>query len=149
MIAQFSTRNNKLVCFKQNGAICTLSGKPLKLIDQFTYLGSNISSAESDVNIRIVKAWIAIDRLSINEKPNLSDKIKWDFFQSVARLALLYSCTTWTLTKRMGERLNRNYTRMLRAVLDKSRKQHPTNQQLYCRLPPISQTIQDEPLVEK
>ena len=31
----------------------------------YTKLSSNISSTESDVNIRKMKAWIAIDRLSI------------------------------------------------------------------------------------
>ena len=41
----------EFMCFKQDRAISTLNGKPLKLIDLFTYLGSNISSTESDVNI--------------------------------------------------------------------------------------------------
>ena len=31
--------------FKQEGTIFTLSGKALKLVDQFAYLGSNISSS--------------------------------------------------------------------------------------------------------
>ena len=35
------------------GAISTLIGKPLKLIDQFTYLDISISSTESYINIRI------------------------------------------------------------------------------------------------
>ena len=48
--------NAKFICFKQEGAISTLSVKPLKLVDLFTYLGSNISSTESDVNIHIGKA---------------------------------------------------------------------------------------------
>ena len=52
----------------------------------------------------------------------------------------LYGCTTWTLTKRIEKNLDGNCTRMLRAILNKSRKQHPTKQQLY--LPPISKTIQ-------
>ena len=39
--------------FKQEGAISTLSGKPLKLVDKFTYFSSIISSTESDVNICI------------------------------------------------------------------------------------------------
>ena len=39
--------------FKQEGALSTLSGKPLKLVDQLTYLGSNISSTESNINICI------------------------------------------------------------------------------------------------
>ena len=72
------------MCFKQEGAISTLSGKPLELVDHLIYLGSNISSTESDVNIRIAKFWIAIDRLSIIRKSDLSDKIKQDFFLDVS-----------------------------------------------------------------
>ena len=37
--------------FKEDDAISTLNGKPVKLVDHFTYLSSNISSAESDVCI--------------------------------------------------------------------------------------------------
>ena len=55
---------------------------------------------------------------------------------------LLYGCTTWTLTKRLQRRLDGNYTRMLRAVLNKSWRQHPTRLQLYGHLPPITKTIQ-------
>ena len=57
-------------------------------------------------------------------------------------LILLYGCTTWTLTKRLERRLDGNYTRMLRAVLNKSWRQHPTRLQLYGHLPPITKTIQ-------
>ena len=53
---------------------------------------------------------------------------------------LLYGCTTWTLTKRLE--LDGNYTRMLRAILNKSWQQHPTRRQLYGHLPPITKTIQ-------
>ena len=31
---------------------------------------------------------------------------------------LLYSCTTWTLSKRLVKKLDVNYTKMLRAVLN-------------------------------
>ena len=55
---------------------------------------------------------------------------------------LLYGCTTWTLTQRMEKKLEHNYTRMLRAILYKSRRQHPTKQQLYGHLLPITKTIQ-------
>ena len=55
---------------------------------------------------------------------------------------LLYGCTSWTLTKRMEKRLDGNYTRMLRAILNKPWRQHPTKQQLYDRLPPITKNIQ-------
>ena len=39
---------------------------------------------------------------------------------------LLYGCTIWTVTKRMEKKLDGNYTRMLRAILNKSWRQHPT-----------------------
>ena len=55
---------------------------------------------------------------------------------------LLYGCTTWTLTKRLEKKLDGNYTRMLRAVLNKSWRQHPRRHQLYGHLPPITKTIQ-------
>ena len=68
--------------FKREGAISTLSGRALRLVDKFTYLGSNISSTESDVNIRLAKARITIGRLSIIWKSDLSDMIKQDLFQA-------------------------------------------------------------------
>ena len=39
-------------------------------------------------------------------------------------------------------KLDGNYTKMLRAILNKSWRQHPTRQQLYGLLPPITKTIQ-------
>ena len=55
---------------------------------------------------------------------------------------LLYRCTTWTLTKRLEKKLDGNYTRMLRAILNKSWRQHSTRHQLYGHLPSITKTIQ-------
>ena len=55
---------------------------------------------------------------------------------------LLYGCTTWTLTKRLEKKLDGNYKWVLRAILNKSWRQHPTRQQLYGHLPPITKTIQ-------
>ena len=69
-------------------------------------------------------------------------QMKRSFFQAVVVSILLYGCTTWTLTKRLERRLDGNYTRMLRAVLNKSWRQHPTRLQLYGHLPPITKTIQ-------
>ena len=55
---------------------------------------------------------------------------------------LLYGCTTWTLTKCTEKKLDSNYSRMLRTILNKSWRQYPTKQQLYGHLPPIMKTIQ-------
>ena len=72
----------------------------------------------------------------------LTDKMKLSFFQTAVVSILLYGCTTWTLTKRLKKKLDGNYTRMLRAILNNSRRQHPTKPQLYGHLPPITKTIQ-------
>ena len=113
-----------------------------KLEDKFTYLRSSVSSTEKDIDTRLTKAWTAINRLSIIWKSDLTDKMKRSFFQAAVVSILLYGCTTWTLTKRLEKKLDGNYTRMLRAILNKSWRQHPTGHQLYGHLPPITKTIQ-------
>ena len=110
-----NAHKTEYMCFNQIGDISTLDGSSLKLLDKFTYLGSSVSSTEKDINTRLTKAWTAI---------------------------LLYGCTTWMLTKRLEKKLDGNYIRMLRAILNKSWKQHPTKHQLYGHLPPITKTIQ-------
>ena len=54
---------------------------------------------------------------------------------------LLFGCTTWKLIWRLQKKLDGNYTRILRAILNKSWRQHPTKHQLYGHLPPITKTI--------
>ena len=51
------------MCFNQDGAILPLNGKPLKLVNQFKYFGSNILSTENNVNICIQNVSTAINRL--------------------------------------------------------------------------------------
>ena len=85
---------------------------------------------EKDIETRLTKAWTAINRLSIIWKSDLTDKMKRSFFQAAVTSILLYGCTTWTLTKRLEKKLDGNYTRMLRAILNKSWQQHPTRHQL-------------------
>ena len=115
------------MCFNQAGDISTLEGTSLKLVDKFTYLGSSVSSTEKDIDMRLTKAWTAIDKLPIIWKSDLTDKMKRNFFQAAFVSILLYGCTTWTLTKRLEKKLDGNY---------------PTKHQLYGHLPPITTTIQ-------
>ena len=49
-----------LIPIKQDYAVSTISDQPLNLVEQYSYLGSNISSTEIDVNVRIRKAWSVI-----------------------------------------------------------------------------------------
>ena len=64
----------------------------------------------------------------IISKSNLSDKI--------VSVLLLYGCISWTQMK-CGEKARWES----HAVLKRSKKQHPTKQQLWGHLPHISQTI--------
>ena len=118
------------MCFYQRGDISTLKSGPLKLVNKFNYLGSNVSSAETDINPRLTKVWTAIDRLLVIWNSDLTDKIKRSFFQAMVVSILLYECTTWTLTKRMEKKLDGNCTGMLLTVLNKSWRQNTTKQQL-------------------
>ena len=84
-------------------------------------------------------------KLSIIWKSDLTDKMKHSFFQAAVVSILLYGYTAWTLTKRLEKKLDGNYTRILRAILNKSWRQHPTKHQLYGHLPLITKSIQARP----
>ena len=43
-------------CINQKGDISTLKSGPLKLVNEFTYLKSSVSSTEKDINTRLAKA---------------------------------------------------------------------------------------------
>ena len=82
----------------------------------------NAMSAYKYRRHEMLLTWTATDRFSIVWKSDLSNKIKRYFFQAAAVSVLLYGCTTWTLTKSRCEQ-HKN----VRAVWNKSRKQHPKN----------------------
>ena len=102
----------------------------------------NAVSKKKDIDTRLTKAGTAANRLSIIWRSDLTDKMKCSFFQAAVVLILLYGCTTWSLTRRLEKKLDSNYTRMLREILNKSWRQHSTRHQLYGHLPPITKTIQ-------
>ena len=137
-----NAHKTEYMCFNQTGDISTLDGTSLELVDKFPYLGCSVSSIEKDIDTRLTKAWTGIDKLSIIWKLDLTDKMKRSFFQAAVVSILLYGCTAWTLTKRLEKKLHCNYARMLRSILNKSWRQHPTRHQLYGHLPPITKTIQ-------
>ena len=55
---------------------------------------------------------------------------------------MIRSHMKYVIIKRLEKKLDSNYTRMLRAILNKSWRQHPTKHQLYGHLPPIMKAIQ-------
>ena len=82
------------MCFNKKRDISTLNGGSLKSVDKFVYFGSSISSTENVINMWQAKAWIAINRLPIIWKSDLSNKIKHNFFQAAVVSILLYGYTT-------------------------------------------------------
>ena len=118
------------MCFNQRGDISTLNWSSLKLVNKFTYLGSSVSSTETGINTRLGKGWTATDRLSVIWMSDLTDKIKRSFFLNSGRIETVI----W-----MPQRFYSNYARMLRAILNKSGRRHPTK---YGHQPPITKTIQ-------
>ena len=89
-----NAHKTEYMCFNQTGDISTLDGNSLQLVDKFTYLGSSVSSTEKDIDTRLMKAWTAIDKLSIIWKSDLTDKMKHSFFWAAVVSILMYGCTT-------------------------------------------------------
>ena len=89
-----NVHKTEYMCFNKKGDISTLKGSSLNLVDKFTYLGSSVSSTETNINLRLAKVWTAIDRLSVIWKSDLTDKMKRCFFQVTVMSILLYGCTT-------------------------------------------------------
>ena len=67
-----------------------------------------------------IQLYVRLSLRPLDQKSDLIDKMKRSFFQAAVVSILLYGCTTWTLTKRLKKKLDGNYTRMLRAILNKS-----------------------------
>ena len=91
----------------------SLNCKPLKLVDQYIYISSNISSAESSVNICTGKAWNTVHRLITVWNTNLWWNQTW--------ILLSCSCVSTTVWlhylgfyEMPGQ--NGNYTRILHTV---------------------------------
>ena len=89
----------KSICFKREGAISTQRGGPQKIIKKVMRLSSRVSSTENNVDRYLAKASTVNNTISIKWKSDLSNKIKWDFFQGVSESILLYRSTTWSLIK--------------------------------------------------
>ena len=68
----------------------SLNGEKIKQVEDFKDLGSYIASTERDVNIRLGKAWDALNELDNIWKSNLPDNLKRNFFQAAVETILLY-----------------------------------------------------------
>ena len=94
----------------------------LDVVEDFTYLGSNISSnlsLDTELNMRISKASAAMARLikRVWENTMLTIKTKTQVYQACVLSTLLYGSESWTLYTWQERRLNTFHLRCLRRIL--------------------------------
>ena len=121
--------------------IKSLNNTILKMVSDYVYLGSYISSSEKDFMTRKGMAWTACNALHKIWTSNLSRDFKLKIFKAAIEPILLYGSETWTLSKRLEKRLDGTYTRLLMRVQHLSWKNHPTKQLIYNNLPPVSTIV--------
>ena len=110
------------MCFNQRGDISTLKSGPLKLVDKFTYLRNSVLSTEKDINMRLAKAWTAIDWLSVIWKSDLTDEIKSSFFPSNGFIDtavwMHYIDANWMYGEKAWQQLHKNAASNIEQVLE-------------------------------
>ena len=120
-----------------DGDMFTLKGAKLRKVDDFIQLGSWIQSCQKYAELHM-HGGLSIGKIW---KSNLQKRLKIQFFRATVESVLLYGAESWTLTKKMRDRLDGNYTKMLRVVLNVSRKEHKTNKELYGNLRKVTETL--------
>ena len=138
-----NTAKTELMQFNHNTPvnITTRDGAPIKVVNNFKYLGAWMESTEKDFQVRKAVAWSACHKLRKIWNSSLSRKIKVRLFTATVETVLLYGCETWTVSKSLEKRLNGCYTRMLRMALNISWSKKLTNEQLYEDIPPVSNKV--------
>ena len=98
----------ELLCFNQDASegMKSLNGEKIKQVEDFKYLGSYIASTEHDVNIRLGKAWDALNELDKIWKSNLPDNLKRNFFRAAVETVLLYGSVSWNLTTHLEKKID-------------------------------------------
>jgi hypothetical protein len=117
----------------------------IKKVKDFKYLGAWIFSTEKDIEVRIGSSWGTVLSLKkIWKSSDVSEQTKIHLFRTLVEAVLLYGSETWTLTKGLEQRLNSNYTKMIRCILGIRYTEHVSNDALFNRtkLRPISEFIQ-------
>ena len=115
----------------------------LDVVEDFTYLGSNISSnlsLDTELNMRIGKASTAMARLTkrVWENTMLTIKTKTQVYQACVLSTLLYGSESWTLYTRQERRLNTFHLRCLRRILGISWQDHIPNSEVLARAGSLS-----------
>ncbi len=134
-------QKTKFMSVGEQGKVYTKSGKEIEQVEDFQYLGAWISNTKKDIEVRIAKAWAAQKRMDNIWKSKMKRETKIHFFRAAVESILMYGAESWTVTSALEKRLNGSYTRLLRAALNVSWREHVTNKDLYGEIPKLSDTI--------
>ena len=119
--------------------ITSSNGKRLKL-GQFIYLGSNVSSTESDINICISKAWTVINRLMTIWS---FWKIKKNIHPNYSRASTIIWLHLFNFNKTPGKKVRGKLCKDAAMLLwTNYGSSTPTKHQFYENLHSITQIIQ-------
>ena len=127
-----NAKKTQVMAFNHPGTVLikTKDGTTLDVVNEFTYLGSLVSSSRADIKRRITLAWVACNKMYRIWKSSLSREFKLRLFASTVESVLLYGCEAWTLDDNLAKKIDGWKTRLLRAVLGYSWKDKITNEML-------------------
>ena len=72
----------------------------LKMVEDYVYLGSYISSSEKDFSLRKCMAWSACNDMYKIWTSQLPRRIKIEIFRAAIEPILLYCSETWTMSRK-------------------------------------------------
>ena len=107
----------------------------IEKVNEFTYLGSNVSNdgkLQNEITIRVTKAMNAFRKLyeTLWKIPHISSDIKMRIYRTSIIPILTYGSETWTPLKNDLDRLETCQMRCLRSILRISLKEHITNNEI-------------------
>ena len=119
----------------------TLNGASLKMVEDYVYLGSYISSSEKDFSVRKGMAWSACNDMYKIWTSQLPRRIKIEIFRATIEPILLYGSETWTLSRKLEKRLDGTYTRLLMRAQNISWGRHASVSDIYGNLLRVSALV--------
>ena len=115
----------------------TIGEQDIEYVENFTYLGSNISNTgdvEKDVRTRIGKAAGVFQRLrNIWSSKAITTATKLHLYISVGIPTATYACERWMKTASITNKLDVFHRRCLRSILRISWRDHITNEEVMRR----------------
>ena len=124
--------------------IKTIQDKLLKMVSDYVYLGSYISSSEKDFLTRKGKAWAACNAMNKIWSSDLDRNFKLKILKRLLSLFYYMGPKPGHYLKKLEKRLDGTYTRLLMRVQNISWKSHPTKVYIYNTLPPFQPSCSPE-----